>query len=276
MGVLAAGMMGTCAAQHSSSHSGQSSAPAHGQQSGPMQGGAAPANARDPDYSDGLSRAQAQGETVADAQWFGAVVLDKLEYADARSEDALRLDGWAWYGGDYNKLFLKADGARAGGRLSETRTEALWDRVFATYWSTQIGIRQDVGGEGPNRTWVAAGIQGLAPYWFDVEATFYVGEEGRTALRLEAQYDVLLTQRLILRASAEAAFYGRSDARRGIGNGLSELEYGLRLRYEIRRQFAPYLGVAWRQRLGNTADIARVTNEPVSTTQLLAGVRIWF
>lgn len=176
-----------------------SSSPPRGAAMAPMQGGTAPVDARSPDYSQGLERASAQGRTVTDTEWFGAVILDKLEYTDARADDALRLDGWAWYGSDYNKVFVKADGSGSAGRLDETRTEALWDRVFATYWSTQLGVRQDVGGDGPGRTWLAAGVQGLAPYWFDLEATAYVGEQGRTALRLESQYDLLLTQRLIVR-----------------------------------------------------------------------------
>lgn len=256
---------------------GMDMAPGHAMEMGPMQGGSPPHDARDPDaYANGLRRHRMPGSMgMNDDARFGRVLSEKFEYAHSNAGSALRFDGFAWYGGDYNKLFLKGDGEREDGRLRATRTEALWDRVFATFWSTQVGVRHDFGG-GPGRTWAAFGVQGLAPYWFDVEATFYVGEGGRTAFRTEANYDLLITQRLILRPAFEAAFYGRDDPERAIGSGLSNVELGLRLRYEIRRQFAPYIGVAMTQRYGRTADLVRAAGEKARDTQLVAGVRIWF
>lgn len=256
---------------------GMDMAPGHAMEMGPMQGGSPPPDARDPDaYADGLRRHRMPSSMgMADNARFGRVLLDKFEYAHSNAGPAWRFDGFAWYGGDYNKLFLKGDGEREGGRLRATRTEALWDRVFATFWSTQVGVRHDFGG-GPGRTWAAFGVQGLAPYWFDVEATFYVGEGGRTAFRAEANYDLLITQRLILRPAFEAAFYGRDDPERAIGSGLSIAELGLRLRYEIRRQFAPYIGVALTHRYGRTAEFTRAADERVRNVQVVAGVRIWF
>lgn len=252
-------------------------APQQDMQMGPMQGGSPPPDARDPDaYADGLQRRSLGGMEMADHERFGRILFDKFEYANGKEGRGARLDGFAWYGGDYNKLFAKGDVEREGGRLESARTEVLWDRVFATFWSTQVGLRQDFGAAGRGRTWAAFGVQGLAPYWFDLEATFYVGEGGRTAFRTEANYELLLTQRLILRPTIEAAFYGQDDPSRGIGSGLSNLEWGVRLRYEIRRQFAPYIGVAWRQRYGRTADFARAAGERVREVQLVAGVRVWY
>lgn len=239
-----------------------------------MQGGSAPPDARDADaYADGLVSGPMPGMDMADQEPFGMLLLDKFEYAD--KDQSLRLDGEAFYGGDYNKLWFKADGGRANGRLAATRLELLWDRIFATYWSTQIGVRRDIG-EGPGRNWAAFGVQGLAPYWFEVEATAYVGENGRSAARLEASYDLLFTQRLILQPNVEINLYGKNDTAREIGSGLSDIDFGLRLRYEIRRQFAPYIGVSWKRKFGTTADFARAAGKDTSDTQLVTGVRIWF
>ena len=161
------------------------------------------------------------------------------------------------------------------GKLGATRTEALWDRSFATYWSSQVGVRHDFG-EGPGRNWAALGVQGLAPYWFEAQATFYVGDSGRTAARAELDYELLITQRLVLQPNVEVNFYGKNDRARHIGSGLSDIEAGLRLRYEISRQFAPYIGVSWKRKFGNTAGSARAAGEDVLDTKFVAGIRIWF
>ena len=120
------------------------------------------------------------------------------------------------------------------------------------------------------------GIQGLAPYWFEVDAAAYVGSGGRTALRLSADYELLLTQRLIVQPRIEANFYGKSDVARDIGKGLSDVTTGIRVRYEFTRQFAPYVGVPWATRFGQTADLARAAGEQIRNTRYVAGVRFWF
>jgi copper resistance protein B len=245
-----------------------------GMEMGPMQGGKPPPDARDPDaYAEGTRNRGLPGMDMADTQLIGFLLIDRLEFSPRN--DTLTFDSQAWFGGDYNKLWLKAEGDRTAGRFGATRTEALWDRPFATYWSSQLGIRHDFAG-GPGRNWAAIGVQGLARYWFDVEATAYVGDSGRTAARLEAEYDLLLTQRLILQPKFEANVYGKSDPRRDIGSGLSDVDLGLRLRYEIKRQFAPYIGISWRRKFGNTADLARAAGEDVRSTNFVAGVRMWF
>ena len=139
----------------------------------------------------------------------------------------------------------------------------------------QAGAREDFA-SGPPRTWAAVGVQGLAPYWFNVEATFYVGDSGRTAARIKAEYDLLLTQRLIVQPEAEVNLYGKSDPARRIGSGVSDLDAGIRVRYEFRRELAPYVGVAWRRLFGGTADQARASGGGTSDVQLVAGVRAWF
>ena len=247
----------------------------HDMKMGPMQGGSPPPDARDPDaYAEGTSFAHLPGNEMNDEMRFGRILLDKFEYAKGDGEHGQNLDAEAWYGNDYNKAWFKAEGERRGGHLQSLRTEALWDRTFATFWSTQLGVRHDSGG-GDSRNWLAFGVRGLAPYWFDTEATAY-WSGGRLAARFNVRYELLFTQQLILEPEVEANLYSRSDPARGVGSGLSDLELGLRLRYEIRRQFAPYVGVTWARNFGDTADYARARGERNKSTQIVAGVRIWF
>ncbi len=244
---------------------------------GPMQGGSPPPDARDPDaYAEGMPKMAMSGMGMADDERFGRILVNELEYARGRDARGQNLNLEAWYGGDYNKVWIKAEGERRGGRLDAFRTEALWDHAVATFWSTQLGLRHDNGGAGRSRSWLAFGVQGLAPYWFETEATAYVGSGGTLAARVELRYEVLLTQKWILQPKLEANFYSKNDPQRGIGSGLSDLELGVRLRYEVTRQFAPYLGVTWSRKIGNTATYARQAGERVRDTQFVAGVRFWF
>ncbi len=241
-----------------------------------MQGGSAPPDARDPDYSDGVDAGAMSGMGgMHGHSLLGSVIIDRLEQFHGEDANGQAIDAQAWYGADLNKLWFKLDGERSDGRLGATRSELLWDRAISAYWGWQAGVRHDFG-EGPGRTWAAFGFQGLAPYWFDVQATAYVGEAGRTALRIESEYEVLLTQRLILQPDVELNIYGKDDSARGIGVGLSDIDVGLRLRYEITRKFAPYVGVVWSRKFGKTADYARADFGQVEDTQLVAGVRLWF
>lgn len=198
-----------------------------------------------------------------DTHRFGKVMLDQLEWRDAPGGADLAWEAQGWYGGDYNKLWVKTEGERVAGVTEGASVDLLGDRVIARWWDAQAGIRQDLG-KGPARTWLALGLQGLAPYWLDVEATFYVGEEGRTALRLKTDYDLLLTQRLILQPHGELNFYGKADPERGVRSGLDDLELSLRLRYEIRRELAPYVGVGWFRR------------DARDEAELVAGLHVWF
>ncbi len=244
---------------------------------GSMQGGSPPPDARDSDaYAEGIPKMAMPGMDMADDERYGQVLVNELEYAKGRDARGQNLNVEAWYGGDYNKLWIKAEGERRAGRLDAFRTEALWDHAIATFWSTQLGVRHDNGGGGRSRSWLAFGVQGLAPYWFETEATAYVGSGGALAARLELRYELLLTQKWILQPKLEANFYGKNDPQRGIGSGLSDLELGLRLRYEVTRQFAPYIGVTWTKKFGNTAAYARQAGERVRDTQIVAGVRFWF
>jgi len=186
---------------------------------------------------------------------FGKVMLDRLEWRDA-DVSTFEWEAAAWYGGDFNKVWLATEGEHVDGSAGDARVELLWDRILTAWWSTRVGAREDFG-EGPTRDWLALGFAGLAPGFFELEAMAFVGDSGRTALRLSGDYDLLLTQRLV-------------------GAGLSDLEIGLRLRYEFRREFAPYLGLSWSKRFGDSADFAEAAGHDSDVVSWVAGIRAWF
>lgn len=251
-------------------------APAKAGDMAAMQHAAPDAAPRSADYSDGYTYGAMTGMDMHDDPALGAFMLDRLEAVHARDgANATAIDGEAWYGRNFDKLWLKFEGEHADGRLQDMRVEALWAHALAPFWNTQLGVRHDFG-VGPGRTWAAFGVEGLAPYWFETQATLYLGQGGRTAARVALAYEARFTQRLILQPSLEADFYGRSDPRRGVGAGLSDAELGLRLRYEIRREFAPYVGVVWQQRFGRARELVRAQGEPAGELQFVAGLRVWF
>ena len=247
-----------------------------------MQGGSAPADARDPHaYSDGYTLTEGpyaqpgpRQLKLADEHAFWSVLGDRLEYQE--DSDSTVYDIQAWYGTTYNRFVIKAEGDIADGTLEESSTELLWGHALNAYFDTQFGVRLDQYDEGKDRQWLAIGMQGLAPYWFELDVTAYVGDDGRTALSAEAEYELLLTQRLILQPRAELNLYGKDDLDNRLGSGLSDLAVGLRLRYEFSRQFAPYIGVEWTDTYGDTADYRRAAGQDTSGTQFVAGLRFWF
>lgn len=249
-----------------------------------MQGGSAPADARDPHaYADGntldsgeYAQSGPRQLRLADEHNFGSLLVDRLEHMSTNDgANASAYDLQAWFGRDYDRLVIKAEGNYAEGKIHEARSELLWGHAVASYWDAQLGVRHDSGVD-PSRTWLALGVQGLAPYWFEVDAFAYLGEDGRSALRVAAEYELLLTQRLILQPRAEFNLYGKQDLERNIGSGLSDGSLGLRLRYEFSRQIAPYIGVERVEKFGQTADMARDAGERAGETRWVAGLRFWF
>lgn len=247
-----------------------------------MQGGSAPADARDPHaYSDGYTLTEGpyaqpgpRQLKLADEHAFWSVLGDRLEYQE--DSESTVYDVQAWYGTTYDRLVIKAEGDVADGTLEESSTELLWGHALNAYFDTQFGVRLDQFNDGKDRQWLAFGVQGLAPYWFEVDVTAYVSDDGRTALSAEAEYELLLTQKLILQPRAELDLYGKDDLDNRLGSGLSDLAVGLRLRYEFSRQFAPYIGVEWTDTYGDTADYRRAAGQDTSGTQFVAGLRFWF
>jgi copper resistance protein B len=242
---------------------------------GPMQGGGAPPGARSADYSDGIGYGPMRGMDMQDNAPQSMLLIDQLEAVHGNDANGQSWEAEGWYGNDDDKLWLRTEGERSSGRLDDGDVEALWNHTVATYWSSQLGVRQDFG-EVTGRHWAAFGVQGLSPYWFELEATGYVGDAGRIGARFRAEYEVLFTQRLILQPELEVNAYGQSDAQRRIGSGLSDAQLGLRLRYEFNRQLAPYVGVVWTRRFGNTADLVRDDHQAIFDRQWVAGIRFWF
>lgn len=203
------------------------------------------------------------------------VLLDRLEAWDADDGTGFQWEGTGWIGTDLNRLWLRSEGELEGGRTEAADLEVLYGRSIARWWDVVVGVRHDFA-PGKSQTFAAFGIQGLAPQWFEVEATAYIGESGQTAVRLEVEYELFLTNRLILQPLVEVGLFGKNDEQRSIGAGLSTAEAGLRLRYEIRREFAPYIGVVHEHAFGKTADFRREHGEERDDTRLVAGLRIWF
>ncbi len=243
---------------------------------GRMQGGPAPENARDPHaYSDGYGFGDIPRPVFADELNFGSLLVDRLESVNTDDNSLITWDLQAWYGRDYDRLVLKSEGDYDNGGVEEASTDLLWSHALATFWDAQLGLRYD-SGEGPDRSWLAVGIQGLAPYWFELDTTLYIGDAGRTALSFEADYELLLTQKLILQPRFGTNLYGKRDPARGLGSGVSDASLGLRLRYEFRREIAPYIGIEWARKFGETEDFARAAGQDPDETRYLAGVRFWF
>ena len=215
-----------------------------------------------------------EGHAVHDRKFNYYLLFDQLEWQGA-GDGGLKLENTSWFGGDVNRLWLRVDGESENGSLETASGDLLWGHSFSRWWDVVAGVRQDVR-PGDPQTWAAVGIQGLAPQWFEVELTGYVGGGGRTAARVEVEYELLLTNRLILQPLVELDMYGKDDPERGIGAGLSSIESGLRLRYEVRRELAPYVGVTWDYKLFGTADIARAAGEETGQVRLAIGVRTWF
>jgi copper resistance protein B len=254
----------------------------HGDMS--MHGHAAPHDLRDPDaYSGGYVRHAGQyalpsSETLmmSDTHHFASVAVDRLEYVHARGQSWMAYEGEAWYGSTYNRAVLKAEGEIVSGELNDSKTQFLWRHALSTFWDTELGIRVDHTQGAPNREWLALGFKGLAPYWFDVDATAYIGPSGRTALWMKLEYDILLTQKTYLQPSLEVNLYSKDDKRRGIGSGLANGTVGVRLKHEITRQFVPYVGVEWSSLFGQSADDARASGEPKQETRFVAGLSFRF
>ncbi len=205
----------------------------------------------------------------------GHLLVDQLEWQDADEGAGGAWDVTGWLGYDFNRLWLRSEGEREGGEFEAAEAHLLYGRAIARWWDLVAGLRQDFE-PGPGRTYAALGLQGLSPYWFETELTLYAGERGQSGARLEFEYEQLLTNRLILQPRIEFNAWSRSDTRRGIGAGLADLEAGLRLRYEIRREFAPYIGVNYAQVFGNTADLRKARGDDTSELRAVAGLRLWF
>ncbi len=199
---------------------------------------------------------------------------DELETDDS-GNNLLEWNAQAWAGGDLNKLWLKTEGERHDGETEALEVQVLYSKAIAAYWDLQAGIRHDAK-PSPEQNWAVVGLQGLAPYFFETEAALFINSDGDAAVRFSTEYEMLFTQRLILSPELELNLYAQDIPELGIGSGLSNISAGLRLRYEIRREFAPYIGVHWKEYYGDTVDFLSTDGEEISETSLVFGLRFWF
>jgi copper resistance protein B len=216
-----------------------------------------------------------QAMDMADNAAIGMLLVDQLEAFYGHGDHGQAWQAQGWYGYDENKFWVRTEGDRSEGRLQSSDLEALWNHAVTAFWSTQLGLRGDIG-PGPSRLWTAFGIQGMAPYNLDVEATGYVGANGRTAARFRSEYELRFTQHLILQPELELNLYSTDAIAQRLGNELSNVALGMRLRYEFRRQFAPYLGVNWVRRLSAANSTLSSYRQPLVDRQIVAGIRFWF
>lgn len=207
---------------------------------------------------------------------FSQIMFNLAEVQIRDGRDGFRWDGEGWFGGDIDRLVVKSEGSGAfGDDVDDAEIQALYSRAIGPYFNLQAGVRYDFK-PNPSRTYATIGFEGLAPYWFEVEGALFLSDKGDVLGRLEGYYDHRITQRLILQPRAEFNLAAQDVPENGIGSGLSDIELGLRLRYEIKREFAPYVGVSWDRKVGNTADFARAAGEDQSSTSLVAGIHFWF
>lgn len=205
------------------------------------------------------------------------VLADRFEYQTNEGDGLVLWDAQGWYGGDRDKLWVKSEGEYAfdADTFEEAEVQALWSRAIAPFFDVQAGIRHDFDPD-PSRTYGVIGIQGLAPYQFEVDAAAFLSDKGDASARIEAEYELLLTQRLILQPRAEIELAAQDVPELGIGAGVTKGQAGLRLRYEIKREIAPYVGVAWKRSFGETANFARAAGENVESISFVVGIRLWY
>ncbi len=197
------------------------------------------------------------------------LIMDRFEVLN-NDEKTRVWEGSFYIGYDLNKLYLYSAGEATSDGLESSQHELVYSRAIAPFWDAQVGLAYDTN-DNTSQTWAEVAIAGLAPYWFETRAALLVNDEGNVGLRLDAEYEMLFTQQLILSSSIEADFYTKDEPNMQLGSGLSSMEAGLRLRYEIVREFAPYIGVTWERTFGNTYDY-----NPLNETTILAGIRFWF
>ncbi len=208
---------------------------------------------------------------------FSKIMLDRAEARIGGGRESWLWEAEAWAGGDVDRLVLKGEGEGAfgGEGIEQIEAKALYSRAIDPYFNLQAGARHDFR-DGPDRTYAVIGIEGLAPYWFEVEAYLHLSTKGELLASAAAEYDQRLTQRLILQPRVEAEFAAQDIPEIGIGSGITGIEAGLRLRYEIVREFAPYVGIVHESLLGRTADMARAGGAERSSTRTVLGLRAWF
>ncbi|HAJ64137.1 MAG TPA: copper resistance protein CopB [Cyanobacteria bacterium UBA8543] len=216
---------------------------------------------------------------VEDNQVFWLLLIDQLEYRNNDGSNTLNWDVQGWVGGDYRRIWVKTEGEvdLEGDEETEAEIQVLYGQLIAPFWDFQVGLRYDrLDSPDRSRAFAVVGVQGLTPYLFEVDAALFISEDGDVSARLAAEYELLLTQRLILQPKFEANLAVQEVEEFGVGTGLNDIELGLRLRYEITRKFAPYVGISWTRKFGGAADFAREEGESTDNFSVVGGLRLLF
>lgn len=237
-----------------------------------------PAHAADAIFgAEVMAAAREQLRQESGAMRTSAVILERLEAGWGDGDETFLWDAQGWVGGDINRFWWKSEGeGDFGDGLEEVEVQALYSRAILPFWDVQVGVRQDFHDGGDDATHLVAGIQGLAPYWWEVDAAAFLSTDGDLTARVEAEWDLRLTQRLIAQPRVELEASASDAPDRGLAAGLSSLTTGVRLRYEFRREFAPYVGVEWATALGDTADHIRAAGGSTDDTRIIFGLRAWY
>ena len=244
----------------------------------PVKASAAPAHAADLLF-DPAVMAAARRQLLAENGdvRITAVLIDTLEASFGDGEEGYSWNAQGFTGGDINRFWWKTEGEGAfGDTLHEAEVQALYSRAVAPFWDVQAGVRQDFRPDGDDTTHLTVGVQGVAPYWFEMSAAAFLSTRGDLTARIEAEYDQRLTQKWILQPGLELDMSASDIPELEIGSGLTSVTAGLRLRYEIRKEFAPYVGVEWKRALGGAADYAKARGDEADNTRLVVGIKTWF
>jgi copper resistance protein B len=213
--------------------------------------------------------------SLPDQTLYTNVRFDKLEWNRLGGHDSARWDMEASIGGDYEKLFLKSEGFYDGriGRFDEAQIQLLYSHLISYYFNFQAGLRQDMSSKS-SRTYAVIGFEGLAPGFIETDTDLYVSQKGEVSASFTAFYDLLITNRLILQPRVDVKLQMQRIPELELGSGVTDFELGARLRYEFTRNIAPYVGVVWDRKAGETASIARRNGEPISSVYAAGGVRL--
>lgn len=218
--------------------------------------------------------------SIAPAQADQFLTYVQGEFAEYRlatqGRDSFLWDIRGWAGGDYDRLWFKTQGSsRIDGPVEKGEVQLRYSHLVSTFWDLAAGVRYDLE-PSPGTGYAVFALHGLAPYFFEVDADLFVSHRGKISARLEIEYPIQITQRLILQPALEMNVAAQDAPEIGVGSGLSQIDLGLRLRYEIARELAPYVGFVWERKVGRTATFARERGEDYTVPAIVAGIRFWF
>ncbi len=219
------------------------------------------------------------GEPIDDSQIFWFLLFDQLEYQVNENENIFNWDITGWVGGDYQKLWIKSEGdVSLDDGNGKAELQLLYGKQISPYFDFQAGLRYDqlYGDEGNSRGFAVIGIQGLAPYFFEIDGSLFISHKGDVSARFKAEYELFLSQRVVLQPRVETNLAIQEVEEFGVGSGFNDLELGLRLRYEISREFAPYIGISWEKLFGKTAEFAEEEGESSDEVKFVTGLRLLF